>query len=347
MCLTHCPKPHVVLFWESRKLEKIGVPGVGYNISEVSGNFMGTGIIDIDDWEATADLHDPSVTIVTGDFDQTSGGGGDSPGGYVFSPLSTTDYGILTYNTTDGTFTFTIDRDAVKASGTDQSVTFTITGTSGSRTDTDTVTINILICVNRGTLIETEGGPSKVEDLGIGDFVKTLDSGLQPICWIGSRRISGYEIARDPSLRPIRITAGALGDETPSRDLLVSPQHRILLSDWRAEYYFAEQSVLAPAKGLLNDHSILIESNPGTVEYFHILFDNHQIIFTEGALSESFHPGPYSMREIDSDARCELLSLFPDLEDEKTGYGPAARLALKPKEALLFRRATMPGAASL
>jgi len=312
---------------------------LGYNISDVSGNFTGTTANGLDGWSIDADLSNPSLSIITGDFDSVTDGvsNGEAPSGYSFSALSDTSYGTLTsVNTTDGTFTFTINRAAVLASGSDQTVSFTITGGDGFWSDEDTITINLLICVATGTMIRTETGLKPVEDLRLGDQVWTLDDGWQPIRWIGSRRIGAAELDADPDLRPIRIKKGALGDQTPDSDLFVSPQHRVLLTDWRAQLLFGEDQVLVPAKGLVNDHSIGVDHSPRGIEYFHILFDRHQIIETAGALTESFCPGPYSLREIDAPARRELFRLFPELAGDDTTYGPAARCVLKMQEARML-----------
>ncbi len=90
---------------------------------------------------------------------------------------------------------------------------------------------------------------------------------------------------------PIRIKANALGKGLPKRDLLVSPQHRILVSDWRAELMFGVSEVLVAAKHLVNDRDIRVATDLDEFEYYHILFESHQTVFSEGLPSESFHPG--------------------------------------------------------
>ncbi len=307
---------------------------MGYNISDTGGE--ATGGLDV--WSATLDLNDPTATTISGDFDVVNlfvGGQGEATDGYVFSALSDPTMGTLTTNSVDGTYTFTVDPAAVHDSGTDQVISFTVTGTSGGDTDTDTVVITVLICVARGTLITTERGEVAVEDLKIGDLVSTLDGDAQPVRWIGSRRIDRAEMQIDGRLWPVRIRAGALGKGQPRRDLLVSPQHRIFLEDWRAELLFGEHQVLVPAKSLINDHGIRRDRSVDGIEYFHLLFDEHQIMFTEGAPSESFHPGAYSLSELDRQAREELLRLFPEM-DGGNGYGVTARQGLKPWEARLL-----------
>jgi len=308
---------------------------MGYNISDVSGNAGGGA----SDWTFTADVTDPTTTTISGDFDMVPLYGGGSPseatGGYAFSALSASDYGTLSYNTTDGTYTFTVNRAAVIASGSDQVVSFTVTGTSGGDSDVDTVFITILICVLRGTLIETPDGPVPVEDLAVGDAVLTKDNGAQPVRWSGSRRAGTDELAADPSLRPIRFAPGALGPERPTRELSVSPQHRMLITDWKAELHFGEAEVLVPAKALVNGTSVRVDHSQEPIEYFHLLFDRHEVMFTEGTPTESFHPGEYSLRELGDAAKVELHKLFPELF-VAGGYGDTARLSLRPWEAQIF-----------
>jgi hypothetical protein len=177
-------------------------------------------------------------------------------------------------------------------------------------------------------VIKTQIGESSIEELAAGDMVVTMDHGPQPIRWIGSskRRAIG-------DMAPILIRKGALGN---TRDLRVSPQHRMLLSGWQAEVLFGEREVLATAKSLVNDHSNLREEG-GEVEYFHMLFDTHEIVYAEGAPSESFHPGPEGWKALDAPTRNEILELFPQLANGNfDSYGPSARASLKYKEGSLL-----------
>ncbi|MAX72543.1 Hint domain-containing protein [Alterinioella nitratireducens] len=312
---------------------------MGYNIADVSGNATGGP----NDWGLTLDLSDPSATTISGDFDVvslTSGNSqGEATGGYSFSALNTTAWGTLSFNTVTGEYTFTVDRSAVIQSGSDQVVSFTIVGTSGGNSDDDTVTINILICVARGTMIDTPEGPVAVETLATGDLVRTLDGPPQRVRWIGSRRLDRAALAADPSLRPVRIAQDAFGPARPARDLVVSPQHRIYLDDWRADLLFGEAQVLAPAKGLVNDHSIRVDTQAEEVEYFHLLFDNHEVIYTENTPTESFHPGDYTLCGLEDDVREELFALFPTLQSD-ADRPPVTRPALKVWEAAMLADAS-------
>ncbi|MCK4861858.1 MAG: Hint domain-containing protein [Rhodobacteraceae bacterium] len=191
-------------------------------------------------------------------------------------------------------------------------------------------------CFVRGSRISTESGDIPVEQLHDGSFVHTLNNGVQQILWIGKRTMS---TGTNPRHIPIRISANALGNGVPKRNLLVSPQHRVLLTDWRAELLFGESKVLVPAKHLVNDDTIRVASDLNEFEYFHILFDSHQTIFSEGLPTESFHPGDMAMKSLSDESRAEVLELFPELAESTASYGPATHRSLKAYEAKALQSA--------
>ena len=125
------------------------------------------------------------------------------------------------------------------------------------------------------------------------------------------------------------ICAGALGN---SRDLRLSQQHRVLLSDWRAELLFGTAEVLVAAVHLVNGHAIRL-SPCDQVDYVHLLFDRHELIFSEGILTESFRPDGYSLSLLSHPTRQEVLMLFPELAQKTGVYGPTARPCLRAWEA--------------
>ncbi|WP_255599283.1 Hint domain-containing protein [Hasllibacter sp. MH4015] len=208
----------------------------------------------------------------------------------------------------------------------DETINFTYTADDGTGiTDTAFVTVTAIPCFVRGTHILTDRGEKKVEDLRPGDLVETRDNGLQPIRWIGSRKI-----AAEGRFAPVVIEAGTFGMH---RRLVVSPQHRIMLTHWMAELMFGEDEVLVAAKDLVNECSVRVLAGD-EVEYFHLLFDAHQIVFSEGLATESFLPGPTVLNDLDADVQDEVLTLFPEIDpDTKLGYGPAARIPLRGFEA--------------
>ncbi|MEL7027145.1 MAG: Hint domain-containing protein, partial [Pseudomonadota bacterium] len=96
-------------------------------------------------------------------------------------------------------------------------------------------------CFVRGTLIETLNGYAPIENLKPGDVVVTADAGPQPLRWLGRMPISLFDQIINPSLRPIVFSKGVLGNE---RELRLSPLHRVLVTDWRAELLYGAPEVL-------------------------------------------------------------------------------------------------------
>ena len=200
----------------------------------------------------------------------------------------------------------------------------------------DTRTVNFTeienltpVCFVRGTRIKTRSGEIAVEDLAPGDMVLTLDHGYQPIRWIGSTTRPAFG-----KHAPVRITQGTLGAD---RDLWVSQQHRIHIASVQAEMYFGENEVLASAKSLVNDRTVAVVEG-GDVEYFHMLFDTHEIVLANGVSAESFHPGKSGWASLDAATRDEILDLFPELgRVGLDAYGKTARMCLRAWEAQLLR----------
>ncbi|MBB5723339.1 hypothetical protein FHS72_002979 [Loktanella ponticola] len=184
-------------------------------------------------------------------------------------------------------------------------------------------------CFTPGAMIATPLGERAIETLQVGDQVMTRDHGLQDIRWVGQRAVA----ARD-KLAPILIQPGVVtGQEMP---LLVSPQHRMLFTGYRAELLFGESEVLIAAKHLLDGRDV-IRQDGGQVTYIHVLFDSHEVIYANGAATESFHPGDEGIAGIDDAARAELFTIFPELRADISRYGQTARRCLRKHEAVMVR----------
>ena len=172
----------------------------------------------------------------------------------------------------------------------------------------------MVACFTLDTLIETVLGPTPVQDLVPGDLVLTSDNGMQPVRWVGRRTVSTAELQTNPSLRPVRIAAGALGNGTPTADLIVSPQHRILIRSIIAQKMFDAQEVLVAAKHLTEVEGIDILEDVDSVTYVHFMFDTHQVVFSNGAETESLYAGDQALSALTTAAREEIYALFPDLK---------------------------------
>ncbi|NBT30524.1 MAG: 2,3,4,5-tetrahydropyridine-2,6-carboxylate N-succinyltransferase [Rhodobacteraceae bacterium] len=201
--------------------------------------------------------------------------------------------------------------------------TYTITDSTGS-SDTAFVTLTTAPCFVKGTLIDTPNGKVKIEDLSAGDLVLTRDHGEQPLRWIGqtTTKATGKHA-------PIRFAAGALGNHD---EIELSPNHRVLVADFRAELFFGEAEVLVKAKDLVNDLTVRPREDGQDVVYFHLLFDQHEIIVGNGLESESYHPGKETIDSFDAETRAEIFDLMPQLANKIDAYGPTARTVLKSYE---------------
>jgi Hint domain len=145
------------------------------------------------------------------------------------------------------------------------------------------VEINEVSCFLEGTSIATPDGERRVETLRIGDLVTTTDGCAERVRWIGRRTLhaygaGGYRFA-DPQLyMPIRIRAGALGENLPLRDLLLSADHAVLVD-----------GLLVQAGALVNGLSVLRQTRlPETFTFYHIELAQHALVLAEGVPAETF-----------------------------------------------------------
>jgi len=196
----------------------------------------------------------------------------------------------------------------------------------------------IIPCFTPGTLIATPKGERRVEDLVVGDRVITRDNGIQEIRWVGAREMTGQELAHKAHLLPVLIRQGALGNNLPERDMLVSPNHRVLVANDKTALYFEEREVLVAAKHLTGLEGVDIVETSGTT-YIHVMFDHHEVILSDGTWTESFQPGDMSLAGVGNAQRNEILELFPKLATREgvDGY-VAARRTLKKHEAKLLTK---------
>ncbi|MBZ8117455.1 Hint domain-containing protein [Roseovarius sp. LXJ103] len=222
----------------------------------------------------------------------------------------------------DGTLTMTGDTQTEEFA-----FTYTVENDAGV-SDTGFVLVDSVPCFVAGTHVQTPDGPRAVETLVPGDLVMTRDEGAQPLRWIGERRVEAKG-----GFAPIHIAANTFGRHG---DLFLSPLHRVLIRDSLAELLFGEAEVLVCARDLVNDLSVR-RVEGGEVDYVHILFDRHQVVFSEGLETESFLPGPQTHNSFEAEIVAEICALFPEIDpDTGAGYSPAARRTLKRHEAKLL-----------
>ena len=194
-----------------------------------------------------------------------------------------------------------------------------------------------VICFAPGTRIATQGGQRLIEHLRPGDHVLTRDNGPAEVLWLGHRRMSGARLHVMPHLRPIRFRAGAVGLDEPDQDLIVSPQHRMLIRGASARALFNVEEVLVEASALVNDRTILLDRSLREVTYVHVLLEEHNVIWANGLMTESFHPANTAFEWIDSGQRGGVLDVLPGVDADPHAYGQFARRNLSASEAAILR----------
>tara|TARA_B110000908_G_scaffold23183_1_gene26357 strand:- start:150 stop:2501 length:2352 start_codon:yes stop_codon:yes gene_type:complete len=175
-----------------------------------------------------------------------------------------------------------------------------LTGISG--TDLAFYNTNVA-CFTAGTMIETKTGKVPVEHLTAGMMLSTMDNGWQPV-----RAVMSCTVVANAALAPVVIDKGALGN---TEELIVSPAHRMLIADWRAELLFGESEVLVGAKTLCNGDTIY-RRRVQSLMYYHILLDQHEVIYAAGVPTESYHLSA-GAEVMDDGVMAELETVFPEL----------------------------------
>ncbi|MEP5758167.1 MAG: Hint domain-containing protein [Litoreibacter sp.] len=257
------------------------------------------------------------ITVGVGD---TAEGGADADS-FTLDFTQTSSDGSTTIDVdggTDGNDSDTLDLTGLGAFSVSETADADADSTSGTATYDSGQVVNfteienLIVCFADGTEIKTEDGVRPIGTLKVGDNVKTRDNGLQTIRWIGKRVLSAKNLLDHPKLRPVCISAGALGENRPSRDLVVSPQHRIVVRSKIAIRMFDAAEVFVPAKHLLGLDGVDVLTHLEGVTFYHLLCDDHETIEADGALVETLHTGSEALKAMTPEALDEITFLFGD-----------------------------------
>lgn len=300
------------------------------SIATISGDTIGSADTS-DNLEASGDL-----AAITTEFP----GGAIDPNPAGTWSISTEPSSGTASVDENGMWEYEVDPDDPVFDGLDPGDTVDVTFTvlfdpDDGIADTQDVAVTVTyICFTNGTLIRTQDGEVPVEDLRAGDYVETLDHGSRKIIWAGANDFSNADIVSQEHLWPIKITLGALASPTQHSDLIVSPQHRILIRDPAAELLVCASEVLVAAHYLTNLDGVMRVAPQAGMSYHHILLDAHEIVFANGAEAETLFLGNEALYSVEPSQLVELETLFPKLP-QKTGtaFGPPARRILFSYEA--------------
>jgi hypothetical protein len=224
-------------------------------------------------------------------------------------------------NLTDGTNTYTMVAISTRVysdpwNWTDTIIGFTFEG-AVPPVDTDLTYVfgsakdqtSMVVCFTSGTMIATPKGSFAVETLRAGDEVLSPDGNAHALIWTGRQHLRSEALAAVPKLRPVRIEAGALAPSVPSADLLVSPQHRILVRSAATERLCGAREALVAAKHLIGIPGIGANETLTEVTYIHLLCAQHVVLTANGAETESFFPGEQALLSLTFTARRQIASL--------------------------------------
>ena len=239
---------------------------------------------------------------VTVTVERTSGAGNETlsistAGSATFNTDYTLSASSLSFSNSVSIRSFVIDMAADGISEGSETINFTFNSNKSNFTSSFTIT-DAIECFMPGTMILTPSGEVAVETLKIGDLVMTHDGRSEPVRWMGRHTVSTVFADKLKTL-PVRIKAGALDDNVPSRDLLVSPGHAILVD-----------GALVQAAALINGSSIVQETDvPQVFTYHHVELADHSLIVAENTPAETFVDNVERAR---FDNAAEYAELYPD-----------------------------------
>ena len=251
---------------------------------------------------ATATVTTPTQTFV--DFDVNA-----DAGWTLYDPIDDVTFEVVLLNGKDGgtSFTYTLSERPLIEGRTYEVIQFD-NQPNAQNPGEPVFTYADYVCYAPGTLIDTPDGPRAVETLQPGDYVTTRDAGPQVVRWA---RNSDHPLdAVDDDAKPILISAGALGERLPARDLIVSPQHRILVgADGQLEEIFSAEAFVA-AKSLIQLPGIRYMRGKKHITWVHFACKRHEIVRANGSWSESLLLGPMVVQGLPQDEREPLYALF-------------------------------------
>ncbi|WP_208347641.1 Hint domain-containing protein [Pseudaestuariivita rosea] len=181
---------------------------------------------------------------------------------------------------------------------------------------------NMPPCYAPGTLIATTKGPRPVETIQPGDLVLTRDHGVQSVLWCrnGAQALDGIQ----QESRPVLVQKGSLGPNRPSRDLIVSPQHRILVGGEQQLHTVFNREVFVPAKALTSLPGIRHMMGRKEINWVHFVCEKHEVIRANGCWSESLLLGPMAQRSLTLSDRRLLAAALPPSANPDYMNGPPA-----------------------
>jgi hypothetical protein len=182
-------------------------------------------------------------------------------------------------------------------------------------------------------ILQTDKGEVAAQDLRPGHRILSRDKGFQTVLWVARRDVTAAQMIADPDLRPVKISAGALGPNLPSSDLLVPGCQRLMVEGPRTKLMFGAREVFVLAAHLVGYPGIS-HADIADTTYVHAICRAHEVIWADGVWTESFQPSDQSLASLDRAQRAEIMQIFPQLSEGVPCI--AARQTLRRHEADLL-----------
>ncbi|SDX37328.1 Hint domain-containing protein [Litoreibacter albidus] len=183
-----------------------------------------------------------------------------------------------------------------------------------------------VVCFCSETAILTPSGPRAVDDIGAGDLVQTADNGVQPVLWVGRRTLTAAQLAANRKYAPVLIATGALGNTAP---LVVSQQHRLLLGNRFVKAKHLVDAPRIPARLALGKRRM---------SYIHLLLEDHQVLFANGAGAESLLLGPMARNALSANR----MGPHPQADIKNATFATPCRPMIKRYEMLSPKASAAP-----
>ena len=175
----------------------------------------------------------------------------------------------------DGTYSYTLAPQNQLDGGT-HNINVTATDLAGNVSSATANSLSV-VCYMSGTRLQTQNGWALVQDLQVGDLLKTVSGDVQPVVWLGESTIDCRRQQDKKNAYPVRIAQHAFGLNLPERDLYVSPLHSLYV-----------QGVMIPAIHLVNGLTVTQEQQETFVTYYHVELPQHNAVFAEGLPAETY-----------------------------------------------------------
>ncbi len=159
-------------------------------------------------------------------------------------------------------------------------------------------TSEFVLCFAKDTLITTSNGSVPIQELKLGDSVLCADNTYAPVKFILQRAYK-FPFYTSKNTNYICIRQHAFAENSPNRDLYVSPEHALLVD-----------GVFTQAHALINGSSIFqVRSMPNDFTYYHLELENHALIYAENVLAETYID---NVARATFDNYAEYLALYPE-----------------------------------